>query len=288
MEDIMTRRLCVIIWIGLACSTGALADLLSLNTALVNSSAAGIVDPTSAGTPGLTGTLDATTGLGTITFTDTKQGAGFLDLFVDLSVAAPFFNEYGLTSGTTLAGQSWQIDVPDYWCNTAACQAIGLPFGSPDPNDPAANIIANTLANSLNNQNGVPGTLTNYLNNCGAEPGAISPAQNPACNNDVALSMGFSYFVPTGDREIITFTVSQTAPASGFYLEQLHPADPNNPSGANPVFLYGNAQLQQVSSVPESSSSLMVLAVTLLAFASLRNVASHFTTLRNGGRVHRR
>ena len=250
---------------------GARADSLALNSALVNSSAAGIVDPTAPGTPGLSGTLNSTSGLGTITFTDTKQGAGFFDLFVDLSLATPFFNEYGTTGGgAPAAGQSWQIDVPDYWCNTVACQALGLPAGSPDPNDPTANIIANTLANSLNNHNDVPGTLSNYLNNCGAEPNAVSPAQNPACNNDVSLAMAFNYFIPTGDREIVTLTVSHTAPAGGFYLEQLHPIDPDNPGGVSPVFLYGSARLEQTSSVPEPATLSMILLPALLIFAHFR------------------
>src|SRR5258707_913515 len=161
------RTFFVMLWLSFVSGIGALADTVSLNAALVNSSAAGIVDPTSPGTPGLTGALNAMTGLGTIIFADTKQGAGFFDLFVDLSLATPFFNEYGLTSGTALPGQNWQIDVPDYWCNTAACQSIGLPFGTPDQNDPLASIIANTLANSLNNENGVPGTLSHYLHECG-------------------------------------------------------------------------------------------------------------------------
>src|SRR5260370_9241982 len=103
--------------------TGALADSISLQTALLNSSTAGIVDPTTPGTPGLTGTLSGTTGLGTITYTDTKQGGGFLDLFVDVSLATPFFNEYGLTAGARSAGQSSQIAVPAYWCNTVVCQS---------------------------------------------------------------------------------------------------------------------------------------------------------------------
>jgi hypothetical protein len=161
-------------------SAEALGDMMSLQGALVNSSTAGVIDPIASGTPGLTGTLDAATGLGTITFTDTKPGVGFFHLFVDVSLATPFFNEFGATGGgTPAAGQGWQIDVPDYWCNTPACQSLGLPIGSPDPNDPGANIIANLLANSLNNQNGVPGMLSNFLNDCGAEPNAISPAQNP-------------------------------------------------------------------------------------------------------------
>lgn len=265
----MKKYFCAFAMLALL-ETGALADSISLQTALVNSSAAGVVDPTTPGTPGLTGTLSGTNGLGTITFSDTNTGAGFFNLFVDLSLATPFYNESGTPSGSPAAGQSWQIDVPDYWCNTAACQSIGLPFGTPDPNDPLASIIANTLANSLNGQNGVPGTLSNFLNDCGAEPNAISPAQNSLCNNDVALAMGFTYFVPAGFQELISFTVSQTAPASGFFVEEFHPTDPANPNGADPVFLYGSAQLQQISSVPEPAAVSMVLLPALLVFAHFR------------------
>src|SRR6266852_6520280 len=137
----MKKSSCVIIGLALTFSTVASADPVSLAGALLNSSSAGIVDPTAPGTPGLTGNLSGTTGLGTITFSDTNAGAGFFNLFVDLALATPFYNEYGATSGSPVAGQSWQIDVPDYWCNTLACQALGLPLGSPDPNDPTANII---------------------------------------------------------------------------------------------------------------------------------------------------
>jgi hypothetical protein len=232
-----------IIGLMLIFSPVAFADTLSLTSALVNSSAAGVVDPTAPGTPGLSGNLNPITGLGTITFTDKTAGVGFFDLFVDLALATPFFNEYGVTGGGSLsAGQTWQIDVPDYWCNTTACQSLGLPFGTPDPNDPGANIIANTLENSLNDLNGVPGTLDNFLNACGAEPNALNPAQNPLCNNDVSLAMGFKYFLSAGSEEVITLTVSQTAPTSGFFLEQLRPTDPGSPNGTSPVFLYGSAQ----------------------------------------------
>jgi hypothetical protein len=266
----MKKCFCVVIGMALMFSAAAFGDTLSLQGALVNSSAAGIVDPTAGGTPGLTGTLNATTGLGTITFTDTKAGLGFFDIFVDLSLSKPFSNEFGATGGGGLAaGQSWQIDVPDYWCNTPACQSIGLPSGTPDPNDSTANIIANTLANNLSNQNGVPGNLSNFLNDCGAEPNAVSPAQNSLCNNDVALAMGFTYILPAGFHELISFTVSQTAPASGFFLEQFHPIDDANPSGVSPVFLYGSAQ--QVSAIPEPSTiAIVILVLAMFILAGLR------------------
>jgi hypothetical protein len=249
------------------CGVPALANSVSLQGALVNSSAAGFGDPTSPGIPALSGNLDPTTGLGTITFTDANAGVGFFDLFVDLSVSQPFFNEFGTTGGgSPTAGLSWQIDVPDYWCNKPACQSLGLPSGAPDPNDPTANIIANTLANTLSNNNGAPGTLANFGNDCGAEPAATVPVPNALCNNDVSLAMGFNYIVAPGSEEVVTLTVSGVAPVSGFYLEQLHPEDAANVTGTSPVFLYGST-----TSVPEPSSlSTLTLLLVMLAYVQLR------------------
>jgi hypothetical protein len=273
----MKKILGVLTTLTFVCSAQAVfATGINLTSALFNSSAAGVVGAGSTGfpvTPGLSGNLDGTTGLGTLTFTDTKVGAGFFDVFVDLALSTPFFNEFGKTGGGSPAvNESWQIDVPDYWCNTVACQALGLPVGSPDPNDPGANVIANTLAHSLSNHNGVPGngglgTFSNYLNTCGAEPSGVTP-QNIQCNNDVALAIGFNYLIPSGYRELITVTVSQAAPASGFYVEQLHPSDPDNPSGTSPVFLYGSATLQPLATpVPEPATAIL-LSTGLIAAGS--------------------
>src|ERR1700730_16092110 len=106
----MKKYSCLTAVLALAFSaTDAFASTVSLTSALVNSSAVGTADPTAPGTPGLSGTLDGTTGLGVITFTDTNPGPGFFDLFVDLSLATPFYNEFGGPSGIPVAGQHWQI-----------------------------------------------------------------------------------------------------------------------------------------------------------------------------------
>jgi len=55
------------------------------------------------------GAFDTTTGLGAITYTTHSTGAGFFDVFVDEGVSTPFFNEFGSTSGSPVAGQSWEI-----------------------------------------------------------------------------------------------------------------------------------------------------------------------------------
>jgi len=79
------------------------------------------------------------TGLGTINITFNTPGSynfiGFFDHEIDQTINT-FFNEYGSTSGSPAAGQSWQI---------------GNPFDSSP-----GNIYSNVLAGALNNSNGVP------------------------------------------------------------------------------------------------------------------------------------
>ncbi|MBN2317854.1 MAG: PEP-CTERM sorting domain-containing protein [Acidobacteria bacterium] len=82
-------------------------------------------------------------GLGTIMFTITGAGSHNIDLFLDYEVDEAkntFFNEYGDTSGTLAAGQSWEIDEPgfifgDIYDNTELSTLDGtnaVPFASPD------------------------------------------------------------------------------------------------------------------------------------------------------------
>jgi len=78
------------------------------------------------------------TGLGTISFSTSTDGAhsflAFFDHEIDEAINT-YFNEYGDTSGSPVAGQSWEIDEP------------GWVFG---------NIYTNFLTSSLDNSNGVP------------------------------------------------------------------------------------------------------------------------------------
>jgi hypothetical protein len=149
----------------------AFASNLSLNLAFFNSKARAWRGRVCRGFLSRPASPATTTDLGTL---QSPTVSGFFDLFVNFALSTPFCNEFGVTGGgDPAAGERWQIDVPDHWCRTLACQSLGLHFGSPHPNDPLANIIANVLANSLNSHNDVPGNLSNYLNDCGAEANAI-------------------------------------------------------------------------------------------------------------------
>ena len=85
--------------------------------------------------------FDHTTNLGTLLSTVTGAGSHsvivFFDYDIDKSING-FFNEYGATSGTPAAGQSWEIDEPGYV------------FGD---------IYDNVLAGALDNTNSVPQSM---------------------------------------------------------------------------------------------------------------------------------
>src|SRR5579863_4460 len=163
------------------------------------------------------------TGLGTISFTTTNGGN--LDFWILDPVSVPDYNEYGTTGGSPAPGQSWQIDVPDY-------DSIG------DNNHPNTAIIANTQADTLSNTNNVPGNADNYFGTC-------STGSN--CNDITSLALGFDYSAPaSGFENVITLTVSQTAPTDGdFFLEQIHPTDPNNPN-AGALYLSGSLSTEPI------------------------------------------
>jgi len=190
------------------------------------------------------------TGLGTVTLTyNPGPGTYNVDFWLYEALSQPFFNEYGSTGGSPVAGQSWQIDVPDY--------EYGGELGTAG----AGTIIANTQANTLANTNYVPGKTDNYLLNC---PYGLS-----TCNDVTSMAMGFGFTLAAGQEEVVSFTVSTTQP-SGFYLEQIHPVD----AGGNPevdYFFTGSATTQPITTVIPEPGSWILLATTLaLLLFSLR------------------
>jgi hypothetical protein len=145
------------------------------------------------------GTVDgfgsSTYGVYTVTITAATTGAYYIGGFFDPELAVDFYNEYATVHGAAAAGQSWQVGDP----NTSGLN----PFG--------ANL---TLNHALTNTNGIPGTGDNSLLTCTVD-----------CNGDVALAMGFSESLTAGQIETVTFSISSSAPTSGFYIDQTHPVD---------------------------------------------------------------
>jgi hypothetical protein len=197
--------------------------------------------------PGLNSAgYNQTTGLGSLTLTyNPGPGSYYVTAYFNISLSVPFFNEYGSVSGSPVAGQSWQIDDPIY-----------------------GTIFANAQANTLDDTNHIPGTVDNYLGECASvyAPGCANS------NDQVSWAMGFNFTLGAGQEEVISLLQSQTAPSGGFYLEQIHPIDPNNSS---PVYAYfsGSATTQPITTrTPEPGTwMLLITGLCLLVLPKLRD-----------------
>ena len=82
--------------------------------------------------------FDFTTGLGTISYTITGNGAHYASLYLDHEVSPEFLDEFGESGGALSAGQDWEIDDP----------FLG-------------DIFTNFLNSNLDGTNGVPPTAPN-------------------------------------------------------------------------------------------------------------------------------
>ncbi|MBV9267144.1 MAG: hypothetical protein JO061_13325, partial [Acidobacteriaceae bacterium] len=94
--------------------------------------------------PGLVSSgFSTSTGQGTLILSYNPGAAGTYNLtaWIWASVSDPVYNEYGAVNNSPAAGQSWQIDIPDY---------------ESDSNH-SGTIVANTLAGKLDDTNHIPG-----------------------------------------------------------------------------------------------------------------------------------
>ena len=125
--------------------------------------------------------VNFTTGLGTISYTITGNGAHYTSLYVDHEVSPEFSDEFGSSTGLVAADQTWEI---------------GDPFVTP------GGIFDNFLANNLSNSN------------------TVSSGQNDvsmALAWDFILGAG----IGEGETATVDFMVSLTAPTNGFFLLSL-------------------------------------------------------------------
>ncbi len=132
--------------------------------------------------------FDWETGTGTISMIYTPVSACdcsvllFLDHELDQTVNT-FHNEFAVVHGSPLAGQSYEIDEPDYR------------FG---------NIYHNFRSGHLDNQN------------------SITSDQFPL-GEDVSMAMGWNFVLSASDRALMEFYVGENEPVQPFFLSQYDP-----------------------------------------------------------------
>lgn len=246
------RRLTVLVFITYlwAGAAGRAAASPVLQEVAVNVD--GAVYNSLASVPSLsTAGFDAATGLGTLvlTFTPGVAGSYGVAAFFNHDLDTPFFDEFGAAVGAPAAGQAWQIDEPGY----------GADFNR------TGTIYSNLLSLSFDDTNYIPGASSNEFNDCGANGGGAIDA---TCNNDVSLGLGYLFALTADEQAVITWTVSDTAPTSGFFLQQLAPRDP-----AQSIFLTSAVSITSTEGPPPSvpePGTLMLTVAGLLGLACAR------------------
>ena len=185
-------------------------------------------------TLGGSATPEATNNLGPISITLTAGNNQYVLMYMDYDLN---FNAVG--------GGSYN----DY-ASTGGALASGESYELDDPN--TSNIFNDFAANTLANTNNV-GT-----------------PQSPGVCCDVSWALGLNLNVAANTTDVVTFTVSATAPASGFYLQQTNSLDSQS------IYMNATVQVNQlaVSGAPEPSSWLLIAAGLAGAFLARRKMAN--------------
>jgi hypothetical protein len=185
------------------------------------------------------------TGLGTITYTTTASG--FFDTGIWEAVGdATFYDEYAATGGSLASGESYEV---------ANLDAAVLP-----------NVFTDVAGNALSDTNNVPGE-TSVLN---------GPCSGANCDASVGAELGYAFSVAAGDEEIITITASETAPGSGFYIEQSDPDAADYPAGTSLPSVFFSLSAQEIPvgtppATPEPSTWLLMLTGLAAGATRLRS-----------------
>jgi len=202
--------------------------------------------------PGLNaGGFNTTTGLGTLAWTFDPGHAGTYSLgaYFDHQGHVPFFDEYGAVAGTPPAGMSWQIDEPGFGDENR----LGTIYG-------------NVIAASLDNTNHVPGQTSNFDTFCGAN--TSGHAVDAACNNDVAMALGWNFLLGDGQEALFTIVASLT-PRAGFHLGQF------DPETGDAIYLSATGEIRESNGppppgIPEPSTVVLFGTGLLGAIAGKR------------------
>jgi hypothetical protein len=202
--------------------------------------------------------IDTPTGLGTITITYNPGAAGnyYIDTLIDEEVGTPFFNEYTSTSGTAPLGESWETGY--------ISDATGT--------GPIYTDASSTTGDGLSGANNADGNTSSYPLNC-----TNNPSLGTVCNGDAVVALGEDFSLDATSYETITITVSDSAPASGFYIQQINPNDQGAGGEVSNVYFTETAVSTEecqgnacnVSPVPEPSPWIL-LATGLLGMGMIQ------------------
>jgi PEP-CTERM motif len=211
-----------------------------INTLDVNHSCAEAT-PTTFNPPVAGATFAASPGepdLGTVSIV---VGPGNYNVFAFFSYSAGTggFSQYATTVGTLTAGQVYSVDAP----------------GDPSSGGSVSPYSPGYLQNQYN-----LGTLDN-TNHLGSGACAATNSCEP-----VSVALGYTNLgVPDGQQELITFTVGDTPPASGFYVTQTNPQTGDS--------LFFSADPQSLSAVPEPLSMMLLgSGLGLIGWAARRRL----------------
>src|SRR3990172_2178938 len=173
------------------------------------------------------------TGLGTLTVSVSGAGSHVVGLFLDHEI-----DETDPGGFTNEYGEAVNV----------GSKPAGLSWEIDEPEYVFGDIYTNFTAGTLDDSNGVPSS---------------SP-------DDVSMALLWNFLLAAGETATLTFTVTDVAPLSGFYLSQ---TDPDSPYA---IYMTGGLGITGGPvGVPEPTS-LIILAAGLagLAAASLRSRSS--------------
>jgi hypothetical protein len=227
---LITLTLCAVTFVALSLPASAdvsLADwCVNLNGDSTSVCNGGGASSANINTSGFDETLEpGTNTLGSITIkigTGAQAAAVYMDYDVNFALFG-FDQDFGDTVGALSATQSWDLDVP--------------------PN-PYFEMAGNPLT-PLSNTN---------------TSGTFSTSPTPCCDVSWALEESLNVDPALYSGGTITFTVSTTAPRSGFYLEQ------TNGDTAETIYLSDSVNLTPLGSTPPVPEPMsIVLFGTLVA-----------------------